>query len=363
MRPADPRRRHERKGEWHETNSAGHLHRAGRPAPRWCGGRGHDHGDDRDRPDRYRRATGTIADLPGPDGLVSFSEAMIAANNTPGADTIAFAIPRPSGRCSGTCPAARWCWDQPELECDRGGDHRRHDADRVHRRHQSWRRRGRLLRRPVYFSADNCVVHGWTTPVRFRGFEQRHLGKQRHGHRPVRRFRFAGPGQRGRWREDRPVEQQRRRREHLRSGARPRMVRRRASGDQQPDRRARTADRNVILGLRDLQQRRASAGATRSRSSTRTAPSSRTTRSARRRRHGPGPRRDHDGTCSRGPQHQVRVRNNRIAGIIAHGSGPHSAARDLDGHGDRPSAARATGFDIVGNTIGLDANGDRSSEA
>ncbi len=35
----------------------------------------------------------TIEDLPGPDGAVSFSEAMIAANNTPGHDTIGFAIP------------------------------------------------------------------------------------------------------------------------------------------------------------------------------------------------------------------------------------------------------------------------------
>ena len=37
--------------------------------------------------------TATIADLPGPDGVVSLSEAMIATNNTPGHDTVAFAIP------------------------------------------------------------------------------------------------------------------------------------------------------------------------------------------------------------------------------------------------------------------------------
>ena len=35
--------------------------------------------------------TGTIGDLPGADGLVSLREAIIAANNTPGADTITFA--------------------------------------------------------------------------------------------------------------------------------------------------------------------------------------------------------------------------------------------------------------------------------
>src|SRR5262245_28252943 len=34
--------------------------------------------------------TGTINDLPGADGLISLREAIIAANNTPGADTITF---------------------------------------------------------------------------------------------------------------------------------------------------------------------------------------------------------------------------------------------------------------------------------
>jgi hypothetical protein len=38
--------------------------------------------------------TATIADLPGPDGKISFSEAMIAADNTPGHDTILFNIPQ-----------------------------------------------------------------------------------------------------------------------------------------------------------------------------------------------------------------------------------------------------------------------------
>ncbi|MCC6675927.1 MAG: right-handed parallel beta-helix repeat-containing protein [Phycisphaerales bacterium] len=41
----------------------------------------------------------TVADLPGPDGHISFSEAMIASNNTTGRQTIAFAI-----------PASRWTY-------------------------------------------------------------------------------------------------------------------------------------------------------------------------------------------------------------------------------------------------------------
>ncbi len=35
----------------------------------------------------------TVADLPGPDGHISFGEAMVASNNTPGRQTVAFAIP------------------------------------------------------------------------------------------------------------------------------------------------------------------------------------------------------------------------------------------------------------------------------
>ncbi|MEZ5980241.1 MAG: hypothetical protein R3F34_18795 [Planctomycetota bacterium] len=38
--------------------------------------------------------TATVADLPGPDGLVSFEEALIATNNTPGPQTIEFRMPQ-----------------------------------------------------------------------------------------------------------------------------------------------------------------------------------------------------------------------------------------------------------------------------
>ncbi|HEX9832472.1 MAG TPA: hypothetical protein VGA66_05185, partial [Mycobacterium sp.] len=43
-----------------------------------------------------------VANLPGPDGLISFREACMAANNTPGPQTIAFAIPNtPSNEWTG----------------------------------------------------------------------------------------------------------------------------------------------------------------------------------------------------------------------------------------------------------------------
>ena len=36
----------------------------------------------------------TVSDLPGPDGLVSFREALLVTNNTSGPQTVAFAIPQ-----------------------------------------------------------------------------------------------------------------------------------------------------------------------------------------------------------------------------------------------------------------------------
>ena len=46
--------------------------------------------------------TGTLNDLPGTDGLISLREAIIAANNTPGADTITFAPNLAVARLSST---------------------------------------------------------------------------------------------------------------------------------------------------------------------------------------------------------------------------------------------------------------------
>ncbi len=42
--------------------------------------------------DSFPFTTATLADLPGPDGRVSFAEALIVSNNTPGVQTIAFAV-------------------------------------------------------------------------------------------------------------------------------------------------------------------------------------------------------------------------------------------------------------------------------
>lgn len=55
-------------------------------------------------------ATATIADLPGPDGKISLSEAMIVSNNVPGRQTIAFAIPQAEWQWQGLYPGIAVIW-------------------------------------------------------------------------------------------------------------------------------------------------------------------------------------------------------------------------------------------------------------
>lgn len=54
--------------------------------------------------------TATIADLPGPDGKISLSEAMIVSNNMPGRQTIAFAIPQAEWQWQGLYPGIAVIW-------------------------------------------------------------------------------------------------------------------------------------------------------------------------------------------------------------------------------------------------------------
>jgi hypothetical protein len=52
----------------------------------------------------------TIADLPGPDGLVSFEEALIATNNTPGHQRIEFQMPQSTWQQQGLFPGRAVIW-------------------------------------------------------------------------------------------------------------------------------------------------------------------------------------------------------------------------------------------------------------
>ncbi len=63
----------------------------------------------------------TIDDLPGPDGRISFREALIATDNTPGPQTVAFAIP---------IDQFYWSGDKAMLEND-GGTFVVHDDETI----------------------------------------------------------------------------------------------------------------------------------------------------------------------------------------------------------------------------------------
>jgi hypothetical protein len=76
---------------------------------------------------------GTLADLPGPDGLVSFREALTAANNTPGPQRVAFNIPKERWDSLGST--------RPLLRLDQG----------------------------VFFVTDDATEIDFTTQARFTG--------------------------------------------------------------------------------------------------------------------------------------------------------------------------------------------------
>src|SRR5262249_43295246 len=63
--------------------------------------------------------TGTVSDLPGADGKVSLREAVIAANNTKGADTITFST---GGTIAVNAPLPALCGGQTCINGDLNGD-------------------------------------------------------------------------------------------------------------------------------------------------------------------------------------------------------------------------------------------------
>jgi hypothetical protein len=104
--------------------------------------------------------TATVGDLPGPDGHISFSEALIASNNTPGRQTIGFAIP--------TSGWTYLAWYYPGRAVIHGGfgfqaydevtiDGRTQTAFTGDTNPDGWEV---VLMGPLYLNADNCTVLG-----------------------------------------------------------------------------------------------------------------------------------------------------------------------------------------------------------
>ena len=116
--------------------------------------------------------TATVANLPGPDGHISFSEAMIASNNTPGRQTVAFAI-----------PTSQWThmpWYYPGRAVIYGMmfytnasaevtiDGTTQTAFTGDTNPDGWE--VVILRNSLYFAADNCTITGLDqTPIYIEG--------------------------------------------------------------------------------------------------------------------------------------------------------------------------------------------------
>lgn len=117
-------------------------------------------------------ATATVADLPGPDGKVSISEAMIVSNNMPGRQTIAFAIPQAEWQWQGLYPGIAVIWTQYSFYLTAydpviidGTTQTAFTGDTNPAGAEVYLFGGQL-----YFGADDCVVRGTThMQLRFEG--------------------------------------------------------------------------------------------------------------------------------------------------------------------------------------------------
>jgi hypothetical protein len=117
-------------------------------------------------------ATATLADLPGPDGKISLSEAMIVSNNTPGRQTIAFAIPPAEWQWQGLYPGRAVIWTSYSFYLTA------YDAVTIDGTTQTaftgdtnpTGAEVMLFGAQLYFSADDCVVRGFAgLQMRFEG--------------------------------------------------------------------------------------------------------------------------------------------------------------------------------------------------
>lgn len=305
--------------------------------------------------------TATVADLPGPDGKVSFSEAMIAANHTPGHQTIAFAVPRSEWQMQWLYPnrAVIWTsysyfWRASEsitldgtTQTAFSGDTNSDGAEIV------------LFGGDPYFNADDCVVRGMdNSRININGSralvaDNTAVGITVYGGAGSLIQRNTG----GTLQIDRSNDNVVVGNTFLRvrvlgwfDGGQP------ATGNRIGG--PASTDRNVIIGLGTWNSEGAPGGfAVQLFDTEGTILQNNSIGTT-----SDGLAQGHQATTSgvhiEGRNTNLTVRGNRIAGILGHGIGPHYAgwlfgqAIYLTGSGD--------GLDIVGNTIGLDANGQPS---
>jgi hypothetical protein len=305
-------------------------------------------------------STATIEDLPGPDGLISFSEAMIATNNTPGHDTIGFAIPKEGWLLQFLFPNRAVIWttnsffwrasDQVTIDGTTQtaftGDTNPDGAEVV------------IYGDDVYLNADGCTVLGldssWLTFSGSNGVARENTG--------ATNLTFGGGS--GALIEENTGSTLKidRSNDNIVVGntfERVRVLGAVGLGQPVTDNRLggpNPEDRNYFTGLGTWNSEGLpsgfsvqifdSEGTIVENNSIGTTPDGMAQ----------GSLAANMGIRIEGENYDLTIRDNRIAGVLGHGQGPHHAGQ-LFGWAVYIIGS-GSGIDIVGNTIGLDANGD-----
>ena len=303
--------------------------------------------------------TATIADLPGPDGKVSFSEALIATNNTPGHQTIGFAIPQSDWTLQFAYPG------RAVLTTTTGYFFRANDAVTIDGTTQTAFTGNTnpggnevvIYSATLYLNADHCVLLGFdSSAVQAGGSGTLFFGNS--GSMNLTLFGGAGSlvhsNSAGTLKIDRSDD-------NIVVGNTVQRVRVLGGGSTQPAANNRIggptlAERNHITGYGTWNSEGLPAGA---------ALQLAWTRGTRIENNWIGTTPDGlaqgNPACTMGislesENHDVTVRRNLIAGILGQGLGPHHAGQ-LFGWAVYFWGS-TTNIELSGNTIGLDANGD-----
>ncbi|MBK8232214.1 MAG: right-handed parallel beta-helix repeat-containing protein [Candidatus Eisenbacteria bacterium] len=304
-------------------------------------------------------ATATIADLPGPDGLVSFSEAMIASNNTPGHQTIGFAIPQSDWQMQWLYPGRAVVWTSYSFywtgydsvtidgttQTAFTGDTNPNGAEVA------------FFGGQFYLLADDCVIRGLdSTPLYVNGsrahiYENSAVGVEIYDGSGSLVERNTGHTLQFRESND-----------NVAIGNtfdRVRIIGWFANGRQATNNRIggpAPSDRNYLLGTGTWTEEGSPGGfAVQLFDTDQTVIENNSIGSTP-----DGMSQGHLATTMgimiESKNTQVTVRGNRIAGILGQGIGPHHAGQ-LYGWAIHISG-EGNGFDFVGNTVGLNANGE-----
>jgi hypothetical protein len=303
--------------------------------------------------------TATIDDLPGPDGEVSFSEALIATNHTPGHQTIGFAIPESDWTLQFILPG------RAVLQSVTGYFFRAFDEVTIDGTTQTAftgdtnpdGNEVAIYGLELYLNADNCTLIGFdstnVTVTGSNGLVQGNTGSMN-----ITLFDGSGSLIEGNTGGTIKID---RSNENVVVGNTIDRVRVLGLGAGQPVTNNRIGgpaptDRNFITGYGNWNSEGLPGGTTvQLFASARTVVENNwigTTPDGM----AQGNLASVVGIGFEGENHDTTIRNNRIAGILGHGQGPHHAGQ-LFGWAILVGGD-GSGITIAGNTIGLDANDD-----